>query len=131
LVVPHVKLKRLVYAASLDPSYGPVSANEGTFVDCVWLLVTVLELHITITMAQRMLLRPAGSVFVPRTLPISRSFSTVLDTPVDPATQQIRRIRSVFKDALDAKAPRTNWTKEEITEVYNTSLIDLTYASVC
>jgi biotin synthase len=81
-------------------------------------------------MGQRILLRPVGLTFVPRTRHISRSFSTVLDTPVDPATQQLRRTTSVFEEALNARAPRTNWTKEEISEVYNTSLIDLTYASV-
>lgn len=83
------------------------------------------------TMAQRMLLRASG----PRRVyyGFTRSFSTVLDTPVDPGTQQIRLATprtTVFENALNAKAPRTNWTKEEISEIYNTSLIDLTYASV-
>lgn len=82
-------------------------------------------------MAQRMLLRASG----PRRVyyGFTRSFSTVLDTPVDPGTQQIRLATprtTVFENALNAKAPRTNWTKEEISEIYNTSLIDLTYASV-
>jgi|TARA_R110002003_G_scaffold595_16_gene20830 biotin synthase len=65
-------------------------------------------------------------------LPV-RPFSTVIDAPVDPKTQQITPPsgrRSVFEDAAQAVAPRTNWTKEEISEVYSTSLIELTYASV-
>lgn len=86
-------------------------------------------------MAQRLLLRPIGLIIVPRTqLSLcSRSFSTVLDAPVDPRTQQITpptRVTSVFDEALNAKGPRTNWSKEEISEVYNTSLIDLTHAAV-
>ena len=82
-------------------------------------------------MAHRVLvLTGRGLPFIPRSRQISRSFSTVLDTPVDPGTQQLRK-SSVFENALNANAPRTTWTKEEITEVYNTSLIDLTYAAVC
>jgi len=86
-------------------------------------------------MAQRVLLRTGrGLSLAPRSLQITRSFSTVLDTPVDPGTQQLRsstRTGSVFENALNASAPRTSWTKEEIAEVYNTSLIDLTHAAVC
>jgi biotin synthase len=86
-------------------------------------------------MAQRVLLRASGL----RASPVRahcffiRPFSTVLDTPVDPGTQQLRTVKrqtSVFENALNAKAPRTDWTKDEIAEIYNTSLIDLTYASV-
>ncbi|KAH7089175.1 hypothetical protein FB567DRAFT_440217 [Paraphoma chrysanthemicola] len=82
-------------------------------------------------MATRLLLRPLG----PRlkaTRHSTRPFSTVLDAPVDPKTQQITppgRAQSAFKDAVVAEAPRTNWTKEQIAEVYNTSLIELTYAA--
>jgi len=82
-------------------------------------------------MAHRVLVRTGGGLsFSPRSRQISRLFSTVLDTPVDPGTQQLRKA-SVFENALNANVPRTTWTKEEISEVYNTSLIDLTYAAVC
>ena len=85
-------------------------------------------------MAQRVLFRASGLRVGPgRVHHLSRSFSTVLDTPVDPGTQQIRQsaVRTdVFENALNAKAPRTTWTKDEIAEIYNTSLIDLTYAAV-
>lgn len=83
-------------------------------------------------MAQRMLLRPTGLLLARRPQYAYRSFSTVLDTPIDPRTQQATppaRLTSVFEDALNASGPRTNWTKEEISEVYNTSLIDLTFAA--
>jgi hypothetical protein len=94
-----------------------------------------VELQQTFAMAQRVFLRTGrGLALTPRSLQITRPFSTVLDTLVDPGTQQLRsvaRTGSVFENALNASAPRTNWTKEEISEVYNTSLIDLTYASVC
>ncbi|KAH7068737.1 hypothetical protein BKA63DRAFT_569614 [Paraphoma chrysanthemicola] len=82
-------------------------------------------------MATRLLLRPLGPRLMAKRHS-TRPFSTVLDAPVDPETQQIAppsRARSVFEDAALAVAPRTNWTKEQITEVYNTSLIELTYAA--
>lgn len=85
-------------------------------------------------MAQNFLLRPVGLTLVRRQQYAYRSSSTVLDTPIDPTTQQSTphtRIASVFEDALNASGPRTSWTKEEISELYNTSLIDLTYAAVC
>ncbi|KAK1916010.1 hypothetical protein P3342_003825 [Pyrenophora teres f. teres] len=83
----------------------------------------------TFAMSHRVLVRTGrGLSFTPRSRQISRPFSTVLDTPVDPGTQQLRKT-SVFEKALNANAPRTTWTKEEITEVYNTSLIDLTHAA--
>jgi hypothetical protein len=33
-------------------------------------------------------------------------------------------------DALNATGARTNWTKEEISDIYNTPLIELQYAAV-
>jgi hypothetical protein len=86
-------------------------------------------------MSYRTLSRPIGLAFTSaRTPALVRPFSTVLDTPVDPSTQRATppTLRaSVFEDALHAVAPRTNWTKEEIAQVYNTPLIELTHASVC
>jgi biotin synthase len=87
-------------------------------------------------MAQRILKRSAGIVLIPRTQLCARKFSTVSEVPVDPRTQQTgpaiaQQASSVYEHALNATALRTNWTKDEISEIYNTSLIDLTYASVC
>ena len=87
-------------------------------------------------MAQKTLVRPIGLVLnAARTQPFVRPFSTVLDSPIDPRTQQVTppttRKSSVFEDAVGAAGPRINWTREEITEVYNTPLIKLTYAAVC
>jgi biotin synthase len=39
--------------------------------------------------------------------------------------------RSAFENALEASAPRNNWTKEEIKEIYDTPLMNLAYAAVC
>ncbi|KAF9694322.1 hypothetical protein EKO04_007406 [Ascochyta lentis] len=84
-------------------------------------------------MAQRTLVRPIGfALSSVRTQQFVRPFSTVLDTPIDPKTQQVTpptRKSSVFEDALNAAGPRNNWTREEIAEVYNTPLIKLTYAA--
>jgi hypothetical protein len=86
-------------------------------------------------MAQRLLSRPIGFLTLPRTQPSFRAFSTVVDGAVDARLQRLtppitRATSTVYENALKATAPRTSWTKEEITEIYNTSLIDLTYASV-
>ncbi|KZM25944.1 Biotin synthase [Ascochyta rabiei] len=84
-------------------------------------------------MAQRILVRPIGlGLSSARTQQFVRPFSTVLDTPIDSETQQVTpptRKSSVFEDAVRAAGPRTNWTREEIAEVYNTPLIKLTYAA--
>ncbi|KAF2248955.1 biotin synthase [Trematosphaeria pertusa] len=84
-------------------------------------------------MAHRALVRPIGLVpALCRPQHVSRPFSTVLDTPINPAAQQTpppAPSSSVFHDAVQAAAPRTNWTKEEISELYNTPLINLTYAA--
>ena len=87
-------------------------------------------------MAQRILVRPIGfALNSTRTQQFVRPFSTVLDTPVNPQTQQVTpqigRKPSVFENAVNAAGPRNDWTREEITEVYNTPLIKLTYAAVC
>jgi biotin synthase len=37
---------------------------------------------------------------------------------------------SVFSNALDANAPRHNWTREEIKEIYDTPLMNLAFAAV-
>lgn len=102
--------------------------------------LTVPQVPITDTfgsfnMAQRTLVRPVGlALNSARTQRLARPFSTVLDTPIDPKTQQATpptRKSSVFEDAVNAAGPRTNWTREQIAEVYNTPLIRLTYAAVC
>ncbi|CAO2654704.1 Nn.00g114370.m01.CDS01 [Neocucurbitaria sp. VM-36] len=82
-------------------------------------------------MAQRVLARPFGFIRSPTRM---RPFSTVIDAPIDPRTQRAVPYTgqsSSFEDARQATAPRTNWTKEEISQIYNTPLIELTYASVC
>lgn len=86
-------------------------------------------------MAQRTLVRPVGlALSSARTQRFVRPFSTVLDTPIDPNIQQAApptaRKSSVFEDAVNATGTRTNWTREEIAEIYNTPLIRLTYAAV-
>ncbi|KAK3202720.1 hypothetical protein GRF29_154g503977 [Pseudopithomyces chartarum] len=89
-------------------------------------------------MAHRALLRPvrlAPSFPLARPcLSAARPFSTVIDAPISPAEQRTPPAApsssgSVFSDAVQATGPRTNWTKEQISEVYNTPLIELTYGA--
>jgi biotin synthase len=63
---------------------------------------------------------------LPRT--VLRSYGTVQGPPS--ATSLAGRIPNVLIEATAATAPRTNWTREEISQVYNTPLNQLTYASV-
>lgn len=63
-----------------------------------------------------------------------RSYSTVHDVPR--AATSIPHLappspssRSIFNTAVDAKSPRHNWTKDEISEIYKTPLMELAYAA--
>lgn len=67
----------------------------------------------------------------------ARQFSTVVDdtfAPISPSSAppppQSRKGR-VLEDAVNATAPRFDWTKDEIREVYNTPLMELAFQSVC
>ncbi|KAF1993378.1 biotin synthase [Amniculicola lignicola CBS 123094] len=88
-------------------------------------------------MAQTPLLRSSWGAMTAlrsRTRLLYRPFSTVIDTPVDPASQQTLQdsplvSTNVLEDAVQATAPRTNWTREQISSIYNVPLIDLTYAA--
>jgi biotin synthase len=55
-------------------------------------------------------------------LSAARAYSTVL-----PGTP---RVAGALQNAMNQTAPRTNWTKEEITEIYETPLMELTFAAV-
>lgn len=70
---------------------------------------------------------------------VARSFSSVVDLPITPnsgpppppTAGNTPRSRNAVQDALAAKDVRHNWTREEISEIYNTSLFELQYAAVC
>jgi hypothetical protein len=67
-----------------------------------------------------------------------RSYSVVHDapqtagslahTPIPPPPQ---RTSSLLEQAANATAPRSNWTKDEITEIHQTPLMELAFAAVC
>ena len=40
------------------------------------------------------------------------------------------RLSTTLQDAVQATAPRTNWTREEISDLYNSPLMELSYAAV-
>jgi hypothetical protein len=71
--------------------------------------------------SSRALLQHAGSRSV------LRQYGTISEIP----TQLNATPPSVFQNALDASAPRTNWTREEIREIYDTPLMQLAFAAVC
>jgi hypothetical protein len=54
-----------------------------------------------------------------------RAYGTVVDGPVTQSKQA-----TTFEKALTATAPRHNWTKEEIKEIYDTPLMKLAHAAV-
>ncbi|KAK2745087.1 biotin synthase [Myotisia sp. PD_48] len=61
----------------------------------------------------------------PKPLIFSRSYGTIQNSiPTAPPP-----FPSVLQDAIAAKAPRTNWTRDEVRQIYETPLHRLTYAS--
>lgn len=58
---------------------------------------------------------------------LRRSLSTVHDIPL-PTSKGITS-PSLLQDAVAANAPRTTWSRDEIKEIYETPLHQLTYAS--
>lgn len=73
-----------------------------------------------------------------RTLKLSptRPFSTVVDdafSPIAPTTAPPPPAaqRSTLEDAVNARRPRYDWTKDEIREIYQTPLMELAFHSVC
>lgn len=66
-----------------------------------------------------------------------RAYSTVQGAATSPATGApvspwtSPTIPTVLKDATVAQVPRTTWTKDEVQQVYETPLSQLTHAAVC
>jgi biotin synthase len=67
-----------------------------------------------------------------RSLIHTRKLSTVRDLPHSATTipYQVLSSGAVLQNATSATGPRTNWTREEISEIYNTPLFELHYAAV-
>lgn len=73
---------------------------------------------------------------VARSTPCARRLSTAIHDTFSPVSlsspllpPEARKGR-VLKEAVNAKAPRYDWTKDEIREVYNTSLMELVFQAV-
>ncbi|RAL08371.1 biotin synthase [Aspergillus homomorphus CBS 101889] len=64
---------------------------------------------------------------LPRTS-LRRAYGTVQSTPPN-AAALAHRVPAVLQAATDATSPRTNWTKDEIQQIYDTPLNQLTYAA--
>ncbi|KAK6427642.1 biotin synthase [Oleoguttula sp. CCFEE 5521] len=68
-------------------------------------------------------------------IPRIRQFSTVVDDAFSPVSSSgvpptpTARQGSALKNAVNATAPRFNWSKEEIREIYNTTLMELAFQS--
>ncbi|KAI9833465.1 MAG: hypothetical protein M1819_003623 [Sarea resinae] len=63
---------------------------------------------------------------------LRRCYGTVQDeavTPIPTTPVQQPKKGNVLQEALKATGPRTNWTREEIQEIFDTPLNNLTYAS--
>ncbi len=68
----------------------------------------------------------------------ARTYSVVHDVPqsVGPFAQSPvpappQGQSSLLEQAANATAPRNNWTKEEISEIHQTPLMELAFAAVC
>ncbi|KAK6428951.1 biotin synthase [Oleoguttula sp. CCFEE 5521] len=68
-------------------------------------------------------------------IPRIRQFSTVVDDAFSPVSSSgvppppTARQGTALRDAVNAKAPRFDWSKEEIREIYNTPLMELAFQS--
>lgn len=63
-------------------------------------------------------------------LSLARNYGTVSDAPNDPTALGLSSSKSVFQQAIEAKGPRTNWTKEEIKQIHDMPLMELAFAAV-
>ena len=73
-----------------------------------------------------------------RSATAARSYSTVHDLPhasssfaQPPTAPAPTEGISVFQRAINATAPRNDWTKEQISEIHQTPLMELAFAAVC
>ena len=57
---------------------------------------------------------------------VPRGGPSLAQTPPPPQPQS----QSVFDQAVNATGPRNNWTKEEITQIHQTPLMELAFAAV-
>lgn len=63
-----------------------------------------------------------------RPLRLARAYGTVQSPPS--AGSLPSRVPIALQEATAASAPRTNWTREEVQQIYETPLTQLTYAAV-
>jgi hypothetical protein len=59
-----------------------------------------------------------------------RSFSTVVDDRMAMAANPLPKTGRVLQEAMRQTAPRHNWSKDEIREIYKTPLMELAHQSV-
>lgn len=63
-----------------------------------------------------------------------RFFSTIIDESITPLSPPVGSAAPAAKDALEnagnAREARTSWSKEEISEIYNTPLMELAFKAV-
>lgn len=97
-------------------------------INLIWTLETIaIQLILCCTWISIMLtptLRHAGRCHV--LTATSRSIK-----PTVRSYGQVANLPNVFQQALHAVSPRTDWTREQISEIYNTPLMELAFASVC
>ena len=73
-----------------------------------------------------LLYQTMASRFMPR---LVRAYGTVQSPPS--AGTLPSRIPIALQEATASTAPRTSWTRDEIKQIYETPLNQLTYAAVC
>jgi biotin synthase len=62
-----------------------------------------------------------------------RVFSTVQDAPAFSTPLPVHTVqaqKSPLQGAVNATSPRMDWSRQEISDIYNTPLIELQYAAV-
>ena len=85
------------------------------------------------TMSLTLLSRRAAPRSLQTTCNAIRTFSTPVNDSFSPSTPPPPPAGTeshVLQNAVRARGPRYDWTRDEIREIYNTPLMDLTYQSV-
>lgn len=84
----------------------------------------------TYTMAP-LIFRPLVRTLLNRSYSTVQGASTSIATGVPASPWASSTIPAVVKNATAAQVPRTTWTRDEVQQVYETPLSQLTYAAVC
>lgn len=78
-----------------------------------------------------LIIRPLARTLLNRSYSTVQGASTSIATSAPASPWTSSTIPTVVKNATAAQMPRTTWTRDEVQQVYETPLSQLTHAAVC